>query len=109
MFKKKVRTIKNFLKEYKRIKPLTMEEFNEKRNTKIMQKAEKILELFDCPNWYWFVCACELPFYIKIDERHNLITYNLPITDREINNLFPAMFIRELVHMLNKEKENKGE
>lgn len=59
----KVKTLKNFLEEYERIKPL--EEFDEKRNVNIISKVDDVMELFDCPSWYWFIALANCLFIYR--------------------------------------------
>ena len=92
----KVNTIKNFLEEYKRIKPTNWEEFDKKRNAEIIGKADDVMELFDCTSWYWFIAACELPFYIK-QKGMDIISFAVSMPESKIKEIFPNCNVRNII------------
>ena len=92
----KVKTIKIFLKEYERIKPLNQEEFDKKRNAEIISKADDVMELFDCPSWYWFIAACELPVYLEKD-KDNVTSFTLNMPESKIKEIFPDCNVRSII------------
>ena len=60
-------SIDNFVREYNRIKPCTMREFNEKRNTIHIGTALKIMERNGFSTWESLLEYCKLDHYAKPD------------------------------------------
>ena len=92
----KAKTIKIILEEYERIKPLNREEFDKKRNAAIISKADDVMELFDCPSWYWFITACELPVYLEKDE-DEVVSFILNMPERRIKEIYPDCNVRSII------------
>ena len=92
----KAKTIKNFLEEYERIKPLNHEEFDKNRNADIISKAEDVMEQFDCQSWYWFIAACELPCYLA-KEKDNMTSFTLNMTESKTQSVFPDCNVRSII------------
>lgn len=92
----KAKTIKSFLDEYERIKPLNREEFDKNRNADIIDNADDVMELFNCPSWYWFVAACELPVYLE-KNGDSVILFSLNVPESEIKEIFPDCNVRSII------------
>ena len=54
------------------------------------------MELFNCPSWYWFIAACELPFYIAKD-KDDITSFNINMPKSRIKEIFPDCNVRNII------------